>query len=84
MKLCWGGLREVQEALGDDNLLIGKAPNQSCVKAAMIEFFQPNNDSINVLMLGAEVAQVVQAHALINVSCSIDLTDYIAAFLIGA
>ena len=88
-KKAWGeGLlnltREAQEALGDDNLLIGKFPNQSYVKAIQMEFFEPNNDSINALMLGVEVGQVVQAHVPINVSCSSDLTDYIAAFLVGA
>lgn len=40
---------EVQEALGDDKLLIGKVANQSYVKAIQIEFFRNNNDS---LMLG--------------------------------
>ena len=30
------------------------------------------------------VGQVMQAHVPINVSCSSDLTNYIAAFLIGA
>ena len=58
--------------------------NQSYVKAVQIEFFQNNNDSINSLMLGAEVGQVVQAHVPITVQCTSDLTDYIAAFLIGA
>lgn len=86
---AWGkGLvdltREVQEALGDDNLLIGKVTNQSYVKAVQIEFFSNNNNSINSLMLGAEVGQVVQAHVPVGVSCTSDLTDYMAAFLIGA
>ena len=76
--------REVQEALGDDKLLIGKVVNQSYVKAVQIEFFRNNNDSINSLMLGAQVGQVVQAHVPIQVPCTSDLTDYIAAFLIGA
>ena len=47
-----------------------------------IERFETNNDSINSLMLGAKVGQVMQAHVPINVSCSSDLTDYISAFLI--
>ena len=76
--------REVQEALGDDKLLIGKVANQSYVKAVQIEFFRNNNDSINSLMLGVEAGQVVQAHVPIQVPCTNDLTDYIAAFLIGA
>ena len=86
---AWGeGLlnltREVQEALGDDKLLIGKVANQSYVKAVQIEFFSPSNSSIEELILGAEVGQVVQAHVPVGVKCSSDLTDYIAAFLIGA
>ena len=88
MKAWDGGLlnltREVQKALGNDNLLIGKVLNQSYVKGVQIEFFRPNNDSINELMLGVSVGQVVQAHVPVFVPCSSDLTDYIAAFLIGA
>ena len=76
--------REVQEALGDDNLLIGKVANQSYVKAVQIEFFEASNSSIQSLQLGVTVGQVMQAHAPISVSCTSDLTDYIAAFLIGA
>ena len=76
--------RDVQKALGDDNLLIGKVPDQPFVKAVQIEYFRPDNDSINALILGASVGQYVQAHVPISVSCSSDLTDYIAAFLIGA
>ena len=76
--------REVQEALGDNNLLIGKVANQSYVKAAQIEFFEASNSSIQSLLLGATVGQVMQAHVPINISCTSDLTDYIAAFLIGA
>ena len=86
---AWGeGLlnltREVQEALGDDNLLIGKVANQSYVKAVQIEVFKASNSSIQSLLLGAEVGQVVQAHVPVKVSCTSDLTDYIAAFLVGA
>ena len=86
---AWGeGLvkltEEVQNALGNDNLLIGKAANQSYVKAVQIEFFHPNNDSIVELMLGVEVGQVMQAHVPITQDCCEDLTNYIAAFLIGA
>ena len=76
--------REVQEALGNDKLLIGKVANQSYVKAVQIEFFTADNRSINSLMLGASVGQVMQAHVPVNVPCTGDLTDYIAAFLIGA
>ena len=88
-EIAWGqGLldltREVQEALGNDNLLFGKFPNQSYVKAIQMEYFEPNKDSINALMLGVEIGQVVQAHVPINVSCSSNLMDYIAAFLVGA
>ena len=72
--------REVQEALGDNNLLIGKIANQSYVKAAQIEFFEASNSSIQSLLLGVSVGQVMQAHVPINVSCTSDLTDYIAAF----
>uniref|UniRef100_A0A1X7VEI8 Uncharacterized protein n=1 Tax=Amphimedon queenslandica TaxID=400682 RepID=A0A1X7VEI8_AMPQE len=83
---AWGdGLlqltKEVQDALGDDKLLIGKVANQSYVKAVQIEFFRPNNDSIVELMLGVEVDQVVQAHAPIFYDCHDDLTHHIAAFL---
>ena len=77
--------KEVQNALGDDKLLIGKVANQSYVKAVQIEFFKPNNDSIVELMLGVEVGQVVQVHVPVYLDiCNGDLTDYIAAFLIGA
>ena len=76
--------QEVQEALGEDKLLIGKKANQSYVKSVQIEYFAPDNNSINSLILGAKVGQVMQAHVSINVSCTGDLTDYIAAFLIGA
>ena len=86
---AWGeGLlnltREAQEALGDDNLLIGKAVNQSYVKAVQMQKFNPTNRSIQSLLLGAEVGQVMQAHVPVDVPCTSDLTDYIAAFLIGA
>ena len=86
---AWGdGLlqltKEVQEALGDDNLLIGKVANQSYVKAVQIEFFHARNDSIVELMLGVEVGQVVQAHVPVYIDCHEDLTNYEAAFLIGA
>lgn len=51
----------------------------------MIEYFVPNNDSILSLMLGAQVGQVIEAHVPIYVNCSTsDLTDCLAAFLIGA
>ena len=76
--------REVQEALGDNNLLIGKVANQSYVKAAQIEQFEASNSSIQSLLLGTSVGQVMQAHVPISVRCTSDLTDYIAAFLIGA
>ena len=86
---AWGeGLlnltRDVQEALGDDKLLIGKVANQPYVKAVQIEYFRANNDSINSLILGVSVGQVMQAHVPIAMPCSRDLTDYVAAFLIGA
>ena len=86
---AWGdGLlqltKDVQNALGDDKLLIGKTANQPYVKAVMIEYFRPSNDSIVELMLGVEVGQVVEAHVPITQNCHEDLTDYIAAFLIGA
>ncbi len=74
--------REVQEALGDDNLLIGKVANQSYVKAVQIEGFRAANSSIQSLLLGAKVGQVMQAH--IPAPCTGDLTNYMAAFLIGA
>ena len=76
--------REVQEALGDDDLLIGKVATQSYVIAVQIEFFEASNSNIQSLLLGAEVGQVMQAHVPVGVSCTSDLTDYIAAFLIGA
>jgi hypothetical protein len=74
--------REVQEALGDDSLLIGKVANQSYVKAVQIESFRATNNSIQSLLLGAKVGQVMQAH--IPAPCTGDLTNYMAAFLIGA
>ena len=76
--------REVQEALGDDNLLIGKVANQSYVKAVQIENFGATNNSIQSLLLGAQVGQVIQAHVPVKVKCTSDLTNYMAAFLIGA
>ena len=85
---AWGkGLlqltKDVQEALGDDNLLIGKVTNQSYVKAVQIEVFTPSNRSIVELMLGPAVRQVTEAHVPVA-DCNKDLTNYIAAFLIGA
>ena len=76
--------RDVQKALGNDKLLIGKYVGQPYVKAAQMEYFKPDNDSINALILGAHIGQVVQAHVPITESCLGDLTDYLAAFLIGA
>ena len=76
--------RDVQQQLGDDKLLIGKAPDQPYVKAAMIEYFKPDNDSINGLMLGVVNGKVMQAHVPIYANCKEDVTDYMAAFLIGA
>ena len=79
--------RDVQAALGDDKLLIGKVPNQPFVKAVQIEFFVPNNASINELLSGADSGQVIQAHKGLSMKpsgCSGDLTDVIAAFLIAA
>ena len=74
---------DVQNALGDDKLLIGKVPLQPYVKAVQIEFFSASNDSINNLMLGTRNGHVMQAHVPVGVSCKGDLTDYMAAFLIG-
>ena len=84
---AWGeGLvaltKEVQEALGEDKLLIGKTTDQPYVKCAQIEFFTASNASINELMLGVKNKKFVQAH--IPERCTNDLTDYMAAFLIGA
>lgn len=84
---AWGdGLvtltHDVQAALGDDKLLIGKVPMQVNVKAVQIESFTPKNNSIVNLMEGLSNGQVVQTH--IQGDCTRDLTDYIAAFLIGA
>ncbi len=76
--------RDVQEALGENKLLIGKYPGQPYVKAVQIESFEPKNDSIVSLMLGASHGQVVQAHVPISIECSGDLTNYLASFLIGA
>lgn len=75
---------DVQKALGDDKLLIGKVPGQPYVKSVQIESFEAKNDSIVSLMLGAELGQVVQAHVPVKIKCTSDITDYIAAFLIGA
>ena len=76
--------KDMQQQLGDDKLLIGKAPDQPYVKAAMIEYFKPDNDSINDLMLGVKNSKVIEAHVPIYVKCKGDVTDYMAAFLIGA
>ena len=85
---AWGeGLlnltREVQDALGADRQLIGKVPGQPYVKAVQIEVFKPDNNSINELLSGLSTGQVIQAHAS-GTSCLGDITDWIAAFLIGA
>lgn len=86
---AWGeGLlsltKEVQQALGEDKLLIGKTTDQPYVKCAQIENFSANNGSINELMLGVENKKFVQAHVPVREHCTNDLTDYMAAFLIGA
>ena len=75
---------EVQKALGDSKLLIGKVPDQPYVKAVQIEFFEANNDSINDLMEGVKNGKVMQAHVPVGIDCTGDLTKYMAAFLIGA
>ena len=74
---------DVQEALGNDKLLIGKIPGQPYVKAVQIEGFKPSNSSINELLNGTNSGQVIQAHAE-GTRCTEDLTNWIAAFLIGA
>ena len=84
---AWGdGLltltKDVQSALGDDKLLIGKVPDQPYVKAVQIETFSANNKSINDLMLGVKNGKVIQAH--IQIRCTEDITNFLAAFLIGA
>ena len=76
--------KDVQNLLGNDKLLIGKVANQSYVKAIQIEFFSANNNSINELILGVANGKVVQAHVPVSVDCTGDLTNYMAAFLIGA
>ena len=76
--------REVQTALGDDKLLIGKGPDQPYVKAVQLDRFRANNDSINALMVGVQHGKIMQAHALIGTDCTGDITNYMAAFLIGA
>ena len=75
---------EVQKALGDSKLLIGKVPDQPYVKAVQIEFFEANNNSINDLMEGVKNGKVMQAHVPVGIDCTGDLTKYMAAFLIGA
>ena len=75
---------DLQQRLGDDKLLIGKAPDQPYVKAAMIEYFRANNDSINGLIEGVRKGKVMEAHVPIFVDCNGDITDYLAAFLVGA
>lgn len=77
----------VQDALGVDRFLIGKTPDQPCVLSIQIEFFSPDNSSINKLMEGVSKSKVVQAHRSLRDpgNCSTDdLIHYIAAFLIGA
>ena len=75
---------EVQKQLGNDKLLIGKVPDQPYVKAVQIEQFRADNDTITALMEGVKNGKVIQAHVPIVVDCKGDLTDYMAAFLIGA
>ena len=86
---AWGeGLvsltKEVQEALGEDKLLIGKTSDQPYVRSAQIEFFSASNASINELMLGVKNKKFVQAHVPVSERCTNDFTNYMAAFLIGA
>ena len=78
--------QDVQEKLGNDKLLIGKVPDQPYVKAVQIEFFESNNDSINNLMEGVKNGKVMQAHVGLskNNNCKGDITNTLAAFLIGA
>ena len=81
--------RDVQAALGDDKLLIGKVPDQPYVKSVQIEMFHANNASINNLMLGVEMGKVIQAHvALTDLKhiggCAGNIADHLAAFLIAA
>lgn len=85
---AWGeGLlnltREVQDALGNDRLLIGKEPDQPYVKAAQFEFFRPNNESINNITEGVRNGKVMQAHMALGTPCEGDITDFLAAFLIA-
>ena len=75
--------KEVQQQLGDNKLLIGKTPDQPYVKCSQIEFFRPNNASINALMEGVKNGKVMQAH-LSGDGCKGDITSGLAAFLIGA
>ena len=90
MEAWWKGLltltRDVQQQLGDDKLLIGKVPDQPYVKAVQIERFAANNASINALMLGVKLGKVMQAHMedLPPNGCKGDITNHLAAFLIGA
>ena len=88
LKLWEDGLlnltRDAQKALGDDKLLIGKVPDQPYVKAVQLEVFQASNDSINDLMEGVQNGKVMQAHVPVGVDCAGDITNYMAAFLIGA
>ncbi len=76
--------RDVQKALGEDKLLIGKVPDQPFVKSIQIEFFAAKNDSINDLMEGVRNGKVVQAHVPVGIDCTGDVSNYMAAFLIGA
>ena len=76
--------KDAQQQLGDDKLLIGKVPDQPYVKSVQMEYFVANNDSINGLMEGVKNGKVMQAHVPLTVDCKGDITDNLAAFLIGA
>ena len=70
---------EVQEALGQDKILIGKRVNHTYVKA--VEYLKNSINSIKDLIVG----KVMQVHVPVNISCSGDTRLlYITTFLIGA
>jgi len=74
--------RELQQALGDGVLIANHAYTMPGVNAVMIEYFKNDEQSIKDLMLTVKNGKMTFAHA--SWACTKDLTDTLAAFLIGA
>eukprot|EP00039_Didymoeca_costata_P015923 m.277406 g.277406 ORF g.277406 m.277406 type:complete len:381 (-) comp16306_c0_seq14:759-1901(-) len=76
---------------GSTGVLIGKKPDQQGINSFQIEFFGPDEGSIQELMQGVSLGYLVQAHvgdgSIPSTKGCNDIeamTDVLAAFLIGA